>query len=97
MNYAHGPYSVIFPANHTHAPLHITITNDVLLGHKMFNLTINTSSLPSHINASNPFQVPVTIVDDDGNHLILLYINMHVCVHSYIATSLSVTKIIASL
>ena len=79
MDYTIESYSVIFPANNTHAPLRVGIKEDVILEHnEMFNLTINASSLPSYVNVSNPFQIPVTILDDDGNHLILLY---HMCVH----------------
>ena len=81
MDYTVESYKVTFPANNTRAPLRVAIMEDVMLEHsEMFNLTINASSLPNYVDVSNPFQIPVTILDDDGNHLILLY---HVCVCIY--------------
>lgn len=79
MDYDPGPYSVNFFPNQTHAPLNITIINNhVLEDSKMFNLTINSSSLPFNVNAGNPDQATVIIEDDDGNCEILTLYN-YVC------------------
>ena len=74
VDYTPGPYSVNFYPNQTHALLNIEIfNNSVLEDNKMFNLTINSFSLPFNINASNPDWATVIIEDDDGNCVILNY------------------------
>ena len=66
-DYESGPYSVMIPARMTSVSFDIPITNDdVLEQNENFNLTINTSSLPSRVFATNPYQATVTIMDDDG-------------------------------
>ena len=66
MDYDSGPYSVMIPAGLTTASLNIAITDDnILERNENFDLFINTSLLPSQINA-DPDKATVTIVDDDG-------------------------------
>ena len=69
IDYVSGPYSVTFPANHTRAPLDVPIIDDNLSeGIEMFTLTINSSSLPRHVNVGNLPRATVIIVDNDGNY-----------------------------
>ena len=51
----------------------ISITNDnTFEGNENFILIINSSSLPSNITHGDPGQATVTIVDDDGEQLIVI-------------------------
>ena len=66
MDYDSGPYSVMIPAGLTTASRTITITDDnISENDENFDLFINTSLLPSQVNA-DPDKATVTIVDDDG-------------------------------
>ena len=66
MDYDSGPYSVMITAGLTTASLNIAITNDdILENDENFYLFINTSLLPSQVNA-DPDKATVTIRDDDG-------------------------------
>ena len=70
-DYESGPYTVTIPAKATTAQFNVTINDDdILEGNETFNLTIMASSLPSRIDIGNPAQATVTIVDNDGKHLI---------------------------
>ena len=70
-DYESGPYNVTIPAKATTAQFDVTINDDnILEGNEIFNLTIMASSLPSRINIGNLTRATVTIVDDDGKHLI---------------------------
>jgi len=40
--------------------------DDILENDEHFNLTINPSSLPSHITLTDPSQAVVTIIDNEG-------------------------------
>ena len=72
IDYNSGPYTVTFPAGVTHISFDTVITNDVILEkNEEFNLIINSSSLPTGVSGSHPSLVTVTIVDDDGNVLLL--------------------------
>ena len=42
------------------------IDNDILETNKLFNLTIDQSSLPSKVVVGDHYQTSVVIVDDDG-------------------------------
>ena len=67
VDYGSGPYTIIIPAEEISVPFDVPITDDrVLEGDESFNLTINTSSLPSRVTVTNPHQATVTIVDNDG-------------------------------
>ena len=67
VDYGPGPYEIKFPAGHTTVGFNISISDDDLLeDNETFNLTINPSSLPSEVSTSNPAQVTITVVDDEG-------------------------------
>ena len=67
IDYASGPYSVTIPAGEMSIVFDVLINDDnVLEETEIFNLVINTSSLPSRVVATNPDQASVTIVDNDG-------------------------------
>ena len=67
VDYESGPYTVIFPAGETSIPFNVPIIDDNLLNeNKIFNLTINSSSLPSRVIVTDPHQTTITIVDNDG-------------------------------
>ena len=69
IDYESGPYSVMILAGMTSAQFNISIINNgVLEQNENFNLTINASSLPSRVFVTDPYQVTVTIRDDDGKH-----------------------------
>ena len=59
--------NVTFQSGNNNMLLNITIINDELLEpDENFILTINSSSLPSHVDISNPSNTTVTILNDDG-------------------------------
>ena len=67
VDYEPGPYSIMFPAGQTNATFSVSVMDDeVSEGNEYFNLAIDVSSLPIEVNASNPADVLVTIVDDEG-------------------------------
>ena len=69
---------VTFPANHTRAPLNVTV--DVVECSKTFNLTINSSSLstPCSIYIGVPSLATVIIVDNNGNHITVYTLCMYI-------------------
>ena len=71
MDYVPGPYNVTFPANHTRVPLNATV--GMVKRNKTFYLIINSSSLnePCSIYIGDPSLTTVTIVDNNGNHIIV--------------------------
>ena len=67
MDYTSGPYSVTFAAGNLVAALNILINDDnELEGNENFNLTINSSFLPSGAMVGYPGLATVTIVDYDS-------------------------------
>lgn len=67
MDYASGPYTVMFPANTMRMSFDISINDDQMFEPKEnFFIAINTSSLPIGFFAVDPSEAAVTIVDDDG-------------------------------
>ena len=68
MDYASGPYSVMFPAGESYVPFNIMIINDTMFEEdEDFMIAINSSSvLSSNVSVGNPGQATVTIVDDDS-------------------------------
>ena len=67
VDYNPGPYEIKFPAGRTSAGFNISINNDDLLeDNETFNLIINPSSLPSEVSTSNPVQVTITVLNDEG-------------------------------
>ena len=66
VDYTSGPYSVTFPAGVTSASFDVPINDDnILEGNEIFKFTIDLSSLPGDVTASNPLQATVTVADDD--------------------------------
>lgn len=62
VDYHSGPYTLTIPAGQTRFVFDITINNDSILeANENFILTINASSLPSHVIV----QAIVIIIDDD--------------------------------
>ena len=62
-----GPYTVMFTAGMTTAPVDVQIVDDDISENtENFVLVIDQSSLPNRVSVGNPDQVTVTIVDDDG-------------------------------
>ena len=83
-DYDSGPYNVTFPAGVTNIPCDVPITNDIILeGDEYFYLIIDPSSQPNGVSVSNPDHATVTIVDDDGKHLLLLHIHSLLCITMY--------------
>ena len=70
LDYESGPYLVIIPTEEISVLFDVPINdNNALEGNEIFNLTINTSSLPNRVIATIPYQATVIIVDDDGKCL----------------------------
>ena len=71
IDYESGPYNVTIPAKATTVQFDVAINDDnILEGNENFNLSIMASSQPSRIDIDNPARATITIVDDDGKHLI---------------------------
>ena len=65
-DYVSGPYYVTFLASQTIVVFNVSIiVDDLVEGNENFNLTINSSSLPSSVTVGDPDEATVTIVDDD--------------------------------
>ena len=55
-------------------PFSVPITDDNILEiNEKFNLIIDLSSLPLHVNIGSIYQTTVLILDDDGKLLVYLY------------------------
>ena len=67
IDYKSGPYFVIFSNGSTIALFDVPITNDDVLDvDEEFVLTIDQSSLPDNVMATDPTNSTVTIVDNEG-------------------------------
>ena len=67
-DYVSEPYTVTFPMGMTKVTLDVGIKDDRLLESiEIFQLTINSNTLPNRVTTTNPSEVTVTIVDNDGN------------------------------
>ena len=67
-----GPFPITIPpaAEMGRASLSIEIfSDDILENTESFNLTINSSSLPSNVVAGDHDQVVITIEDDSGKFI----------------------------
>ena len=74
IDYDSGPYPVKIYAEDIRvgAFLFVSLNDDNILEEKeTFNVFINTSSLPSRFTVVDPYQATVTIVDNDGNYVII--------------------------
>jgi len=68
-DYSIRSHIIRFPAGITRMPFIIQITNDnIFEDNEYFNLTINSSSLPSDVNVKDPYHVTITIIDDDREY-----------------------------
>ena len=73
-DYVSGPYTVTFPMGMTKVTLDVGIKDDRLLeSTEIFQLTISSNTLPNRVTTTNPSEVNVPIVDNDGK-LLILYI-----------------------
>ena len=74
-DYTSGLYSVTFTAGGTVALLTIPINDDETFeGNENFTLIIDSSSLPSDVTIINPSRTTVTIIEDEGNKMMINYI-----------------------
>jgi len=65
-DYVVGPYEVTFPAGETKASFNVKITGDRILERdEIFQLSINSKTLPNGVTVSDPSEVTVIIVDND--------------------------------
>ena len=66
MDYTSGPYTVTISAGITMIAFDVPIMDyNIYEGNENFNLSINSSSLPTDVTRGNPGEATVTIVDDD--------------------------------
>ena len=66
MDYTSGPYTVTISAGITMIAFDVPIIDyNIYEGNENFNLSINSSSLPTDVTRGNPSEATVTIVDDD--------------------------------
>ena len=66
-NYTLGQYNATLPAGATRVPLYVPITDDDILEvNENFDLIIDLSSLPFHVNVGSNYKATIMIVDDDG-------------------------------
>jgi len=71
VDYNSGPYTVTFPAGVTSVPLNVPINNDnICERNENFNLTINSTSLPSDVTVGDTSSTTVAIVDDEGMYVL---------------------------
>lgn len=68
VDYEPGPYSVTLLAGNTVASFYLSIFDNILFeGNEDLILTINSSSLPSHVTINDTLQTTtLIIIDDDG-------------------------------
>ena len=66
-DYVIGPNEVTFSAGMTEVSFNVRIIGDEILeGDEIFQLRINSNSLPNDVTVNGPSVVNVTIVDNDG-------------------------------
>ena len=71
IDYDSGPYTITVPARQIYVSFNVSIIDDNTLElNETFTLTIDPSSLVSHLNVSNPDHSTVIIVDNDGKSTI---------------------------
>jgi len=67
VDYNSGPYTVTFPAGQTNAIFNVIITDDSILErNEIFNLTIDSDTLPNRVTVDSLYEATVTIRDNDG-------------------------------
>ena len=71
VDYNSGPYNVQFDAEMTRMSFAVLINNDDILEEdEIFNLKINAQLLPDSVTAGDPGQTTVTILANDGKHIV---------------------------
>ena len=61
------PYNITLPTGMINIPFSVPITDDIILEiNEKFNLIIDLSSLPLHVNIGSVYQATVLVLDDDG-------------------------------
>ena len=74
VDYESGPYRVTIPAGQLSIQFNIVINDDNILERdENFGVTINATSLPSHVNVTDPNHTTVTILDNDGKYHYIKY------------------------
>ena len=69
VDYNSGPYTVQFNAGVTRVLFNISINDDnIMEANELFNLNINTQSLPSSVTVGDPGQTTVTILSNDRKY-----------------------------
>ena len=72
-DYDPGPYNVSIIAGTINVPFKITIVDDIVLErNEKFMLTIDAPSLPMSVSIDEVNQSIVTIVEDDGECIIMI-------------------------
>ena len=72
-DYTPGLYPVTFSAGETSASFKISITDDDIVERdELFNLIIDTNSLPNDVTVGNPGNSTVTILNDDCEYYVTL-------------------------
>ena len=67
IDYYLGPYHVTFIAGNTTAHMGAPVRDDRLVERtEYFNLTIDSSSLPSSVSLGDPCETMIIIMDDDS-------------------------------
>ena len=60
-------YNITLPTGMINIPFSVPITDDIILEiNEKFNLIIDLSSLPLHVNIGSVYQATVLVLDDDG-------------------------------
>ena len=88
-DYISGPYSVTFDAQTTRASFDIAIINDrVLESNENFVVAINATLLPSNVTVGDHSNVRITIMDDEGKLIKIIYLNISLFINvPYVAFS----------
>ena len=74
-DYISGPYNVTFDAQSTRASFDVVIIDDSILeSDENFVIAINPTSLPSSVTVGNHSNVRITIMDDEGKLISVIYL-----------------------
>ena len=69
IDYYSGPYTAVISSGTTTTTFDITLNNDqTFRGTRMFELSIDPSSLPNSVSIGNIGQATVIITDDECKH-----------------------------
>ena len=83
IDYFSGPYTVTFSPGTTTATFDVIIlSDDRFRGTRMFQLSIDPSSLPDNVTAGGIGQAMVIIIDDDSKSILVVSKNVLVAIHA---------------